>query len=112
MILNHQVIASIDEQPALFSHAVVTGLLREELGFDGVVITDSLEMRAMTDHYGSGEIAVAAVQAGVDLLLCPRDLDEAIDALTAAVEDGTISQQRLDESVLRVLRLKLARGIL
>lgn len=112
VMLGHLVMAGIDEQPALFSHAVVTGLLREELGFDGVVITDSLEMRAMTDHYGSGEIAVAAVQAGVDLLLCPRDLDEAIDALTAAVEDGTISQQRLDESVLRVLRLKLARGIL
>lgn len=112
VMMGHLIMANIDEQPALLSHAVVTGLLREELGFDGVVITDSLEMRAMTDHYGSGEIAVGAVLAGVDLLLCPRNLDEAIEALTAAVEDETISQQRLDESVLRVLRLKLARGIL
>lgn len=112
VMMGHLIVAEIDEQPALLSHKVVTGLLREELGFDGVVITDSLEMRAMTDHYGSGEIAVAAIQAGVDLLLCPQDLDEAIAALTRAVEDGGISRQRLDESVLRVLRLKLARGIL
>ena len=77
-----------------------------------MVITDSLDMRAITDHYGSGEIAVAAIQAGVDLLLCPQDLDEAVSALTQAVEDGTITQQRLDESVLRVLRLKLERGII
>ena len=112
VMLGHLIMAGIDEQPALFSHAVVTGLLREELGFDGVVITDGLEMRAMTDHYGSGEIAVAAIQAGVDLLLCPQDLDEAVSALTQAVEDGTITQQRLDESVLRVLRLKLNQGIL
>ncbi len=112
VMLGHLIMAGIDEQPALFSHAVVTGLLREELGFDGVVITDGLEMRAMTDHYGSGEIAVAAIQAGVDLLLCPQDLDEAVSALTQAVEDGTITQQRLDESVLRVLRLKLERGII
>lgn len=112
VMMGHLIAAEIDEQPALLSHKVVTGLLREELGFDGVVITDSLEMRAMTDHYGSGEIAVAAIQAGVDLLLCPQDLDEAIAALTRAVEDGGISRQRLDESVLRVLRLKLARGIL
>lgn len=112
VMMGHLIAAEIDEQPALLSHKVVTGLLREELGFDGVVITDSLEMRAMTDHYGSGEIAVAAIQAGVDLLLCPQDLDEAIAALTRAVENGGISRQRLDESVLRVLRLKLARGIL
>lgn len=112
VMLGHLIMADLDGRPALFSHQVVTGLLREELGFDGVVITDSLEMRAMTDYYGSGEIAVAAVQAGVDLLLCPRDLDGAVAALTQAVEDGAISQQRLDESVLRVLRLKLERGIL
>ena len=112
VMLGHLIMADIDEQPALFSHKVVTGLLREELGFGGVVITDSLDMRAITDHYGSGEIAVAAIQAGVDLLLCPQDLDETIGAITQAVEDGTIPRQRLDESVLRVLRLKLERGIL
>ena len=112
VMMGHLIIADVDGQPALLSHKIVTGLLREELGFDGVVITDSLKMQAMTDHYGSGDIAVGAVQAGVDLLLCPQSLEEAVAALTRAVEDGTIPQERLDESVLRVLRLKLGRGII
>ena len=112
VMMGHLIIADVDDQPALFSYKIVTELLREELGFDGVVITDGLKMRAMTDHYGSGDIAVGAVQAGVDLLLSPQDLGEAVAALTQAVEDGTISTQRLDESVLRVLRLKIDRGII
>lgn len=112
VMMGHLIIADVDEQPALLSYKIVTELLREELGFGGVVITDSLKMQAMTDHYGSGDIAVGAVQAGVDLLLCPQNLDEAVAALTQAVESGTISTQRLDESVLRVLRLKMDRGII
>ena len=112
VMMGHLIIAEVEEQPALFSHKIVTELLREELDFDGVVITDSLKMQAMTDHYGSGDIAVKAVQAGVDLLLSPQDLEEAAAALVLAVEDGAISQERLDESVLRILRLKTARGII
>ena len=112
VMMGHLIIADVDDQPALLSHKIVTELLREELGFDGVVITDSLKMQAMTDHYGSGDIAVGAIQAGVDLLLCPQNLEEAVNALTQAVENGTITQERLDESVLRVLRLKIDRGII
>ena len=112
VMMGHLIIADVDDQPALLSYKIVTELLREELGFDGVVITDSLKMQAMTDHYGSGEIAVQAVQAGVDLLLCPKNLSEAVTALTQAVESGDISQERLDVSVLRVLRLKIDRGII
>ena len=112
VMMGHLIIAEVDDQPALLSPKIVTELLRQELGFDGVVVTDSLKMQAMTDHYGSGDIAVGAVQAGVDLLLSPKNLKEAVAALTQAVEDGTISQERLDESVLRVLRLKLDRGII
>ena len=112
VMMGHLIVPDIDDQPALMSHKIVTEILREELGFDGVVITDSLEMQAMTDHYGSGEIAVKAVQAGVDILLSPQNLDQAVAALTQAVEDGSITQERLDESVLRVLRLKLDRGII
>ena len=111
-MMGHLILDEIDGQPALLSHKIVTGLLREELGFNGVVITDSLQMQAMTDHYRSGEIAVGAIQAGVDLLLCPRNLKEAVTALTDAVESGEISQARLDESVLRILRLKLNNGII
>lgn len=112
VMMGHLILDQIDERPALLSYRLVTELLREELGFDGVVITDSLQMQAMTDHYGSGEIAVGAVQAGVDLLLCPMDLDGAIEALIRAVEEGDISRERLDESVRRVLTLKQNRGIL
>lgn len=112
VMMGHLIVPDIDDQPALMSHKIVAEILREELGFEGVVITDSLEMQAMTDHYGSGEIAVKAVQAGVDILLSPQDLDQAVAALTQAVEDGSITQERLDESVLRVLRLKLDRGII
>ena len=112
VMMGHMIIQQVDGQPALLSHAVVTGLLREEMGFQGVVMTDSLEMQAMTGLYSSGEIAAGAVKAGVDVLLCPQDLDESIHALVKAVEDGDITMERLDESVLRILRLKMNRGLL
>ena len=112
VMVGHLIVTDIDDQPAPFSYKIVTELLREEMGFDGVVITDGLQMKAMTDQYSSAEIALRAVQAGVDLLLCPMNLDGAVDALTQAVEDGTITQARLDESVLRILTLKLENGII
>lgn len=112
VMVGHLTVPDIDSAPAPFSYAIVTELLREELGFDGVVITDSLQMKAMTDHYTSAQIAVNAVEAGVDLLLCPKDLDAAVAALTDAVASGEITAQRLDESVLRILTLKLKNGIL
>ena len=112
VMVGHLIVSDIDDQPAPFSYKIVTELLREEMGFDGVVITDGLQMKAMTDQYSSAEIALRAVQAGVDLLLCPMNLEGAVDALTQAVEDGTISQARLDESVLRILTLKLEAGII
>lgn len=106
VMMGHLILDQIDDQPALFSYKLVTGLLREEMGFTGVVMTDSLQMQAMTDHYGSGEIAVGAVKAGVDVLLCPGSLEDGVNALTDAVESGEISEERIDESVLRILRLK------
>lgn len=106
VMMGHLIIADVDEEPALFSYQLVTKLLREEMGFEGVVMTDSLQMKAMTKHYDSGEIAVKAVAAGVDVLLCPKDLEEAADALIAAVESGEITQERLEESVRRILTLK------
>ncbi len=112
VMIGHLIISGVSEEPALLSPEIVTDLLREELGFTGVVITDSLQMRAMTDVYGAGEIAVGAVLAGVDLLLCPENLEEAVESLTAAVESGEIPESRLDESVLRILTMKEARGLL
>ena len=112
VMIGHLTVSDVEDVPAIFSYDIVTGLLREEMGFEGVVITDSLQMKAVTDAYGSGSAAVLAVKAGVDLLLCPEDLKEAADALLEAVETGEISEERLNESVIRILKLKEERGLL
>ena len=112
VMIGHLTLTEIDEQPAPFSYRIVTEILRGELGFSGVVITDGLQMKAMTSFYTSGEIAVKAVSAGVDSLLCPSDPQEAVTALKDAVASGTVSEQRIDQSVRRILTLKLNRGIL
>lgn len=112
VMLGHLTVPDLDKEPATFSHRIATQLLREELGFYGVVITDSLRMKAVTSHWSSGEAAVMAVQAGVDLLLCPADPEEAVGALLDALEQGQLSQERIDESVLRILELKDEWGIL
>ena len=112
VMLGHLIVSDIDSEPAPFSYKIVTELLREEMGFTGVVMTDGLQMQAMTDHYSSADIAVKSIQAGVDMLLCPLNLEGAVTALTQAVEDGTIPQARIDQSVLRILELKLKQGML
>ena len=112
VMIGHLTVTDIDSEPAPFSHQIVTGLLREEMGFTGVVMTDGLQMKAMTDQYSSAEIALKAVQAGVDMLLCPQDLESAAAALEEAVETGEIPSARLDESVQRILELKLRQGML
>lgn len=95
-----------DNTPASLSKAIVTGLLRDELGFDGLVMTDSLEMSAITDTYGAGEAAVLAIEAGNDVLLGPADYVVAYNAVLEAVKSGRISETRLDESVRRILIAK------
>ena len=112
VMIGHLIIAEVSPDPALLSPEIVTDLLREELGFSGVVITDGLQMKAMTDHYSSGEIALGALRAGVDMLLCPENLGEAVEALLSAVESGELAEERIDESVLRILAMKENRGIL
>ena len=110
IMIAHILMTQIDPtRPASLSHPVVTGLLREELGFEGVVCTDDLTMAAISDTYGMGEAAVLAVEAGCDLLLVchgESNLLEARNALLDAVKDGRISQTQLDESVYRILTLK------
>ena len=97
-----------EEAPASLSHEITTQLLRDELGFRGIAITDSLDMGAITQNYPAGEAAVQAVLAGQDMLLIGDGFDESYDAVTKAVEDGTIPGERLDEAVGRILRVKLA----
>jgi len=100
-----------DPIPATLSPAVTTGILRDSLGFDGLVVTDALTMGAIVERFGAGESAVRAFLAGSDLLLMPADLGAAVDAMVAAVEDGRISRERLAHSVRRVLALKVRTGL-
>lgn len=97
-----------DETPACLSETVVTGLLREELGYDGIIITDSLQMKAISDYYSAGDAAVAALLAGNDMLLMPADFPAAYETVLSAAQSGTISEERLNESVRRILRVKLS----
>lgn len=112
VMIGHLILSDIDDQPAPFSHKIVTELLRQELGFDGVIITDGLQMKAMTDFYSDGEIACSAVKAGVDMLLCPANPKEAAAALEDAVKNGDLSESRIEESVLRILKMKKERGMI
>ena len=107
VLVGHLALPQLDESglPATISSSLIDGLLRDELGFDGVVMTDALNMGAV-GSIPQRDLVVEAVRAGVDVILIPPSLTEATAALTEAVADGTISEERLDRSVTRVLRLK------
>ncbi len=97
--------------PATVSHPVLTDLLRNELGFRGLIVTDALEMQAVASLYSPGEAAVRAIQAGADVLLMPPDPEACIRAITAAVNRGRISQERIDASVAKILAAKQLAGL-
>lgn len=97
--------------PATLSPAILTGLLRNELDFKGLVITDALEMAGIAKGFSTGDAAVRALEAGADTLLMPTDPDAAIRAVVNAVESGRISRQRLQESVVRILAAKEKVGL-
>ena len=101
-----------DDTPCDLSYAAVTETLRNKLGYSNVIITDAQNMASITGRYGAGEAAVAALKAGVDMILMPDDLQAAYDAVQAAVESGALTAQRIDESVLRILRIKAQYGLL
>ena len=98
--------ATSDGRPASLSKELITDKLRGELGYTGLVTTDSLAMEAITDQYSQEESAVLAVEAGVDVLLMPFDYTTSFDSIVAAVESGRIPESRIDDSVLRILRAK------
>lgn len=109
----HIVVPGLDTSgdPATMSKTVLTGLLRDKLGYDGVVVTDSLSMAGATMKYGAPQAAVRAVGAGADMLLMPPQLGSAYRAVLTAVQSGRIPQSRLDQAVTRILRLKQERGL-
>ena len=110
VMVGHITVTAVDDEPATISHEVITGLLREELGWDGVVVTDSLDMGALAG-YEIGEVCVKYLEAGGDIMLGIPDLAAALSALETAVTEGRLTEQRIDESALRVLMLKLSHGI-
>ncbi|MFD0356439.1 glycoside hydrolase family 3 protein [Streptomyces sp. NPDC127110] len=109
----HIVFPALDPSgdPATLSRPIVTGLLREQLGFRGVVVTDALDMAGVRQKYGDDRVPVLALKAGCDLLLNAPDLGLAQRAVLAAVESGELSRGRVEESVLRFLELKARRGL-
>ncbi|MFE6379966.1 glycoside hydrolase family 3 protein [Streptomyces roseolus] len=109
----HLVVPALDpsEDPATLSYPILTGVLREQLGYDGVVVTDALDMQGVRTKYGDDRVPVLALKAGVDQLLNPPKLDLAWNAVLGAVRNGELTEERLDESVLRILRLKARRGL-
>lgn len=109
----HIAVPALDapETPATLSSALMTGLLRNELKFTGLVVTDALEMGGVAKSFTTGEIAVRAIEAGADVLLMPPDPEAAIRAVVAAVQQGRLTAKRIDESVLRVLTAKQAVGL-
>ena len=92
--------------PATMSPIILQDKLRGELGYQDIIITDGMEMGAITQQYTSAEAAVGSIQAGADIVLGPRYFTEAFDAVIAAVNNGTISEERINQSVRRILKLK------
>lgn len=99
------------DTPSSLSHTVVTDILRENLGFDGVVITDALDDASITRNYTPAEAAVAAIEAGADVLYKPADFDAAYEGVLKAIEDGTITKERIYESLSRIYRVKYKNAI-
>ena len=102
VMTGHLLLSALDDQrPATLSAAVLGQLLRQDMGFGGLVVTDALVMEAITAHHGPGEAAVLAMEAGADLVLMPADADAAIDALVGAINGGRLSPTRLHQSLRR-----------
>ncbi|MBQ8823107.1 MAG: beta-N-acetylhexosaminidase [Lachnospiraceae bacterium] len=97
-----------DNTPASMSSVIVTDILRNELGFDGVVITDAMNMKAISEYYGADEAAVKALKAGCDMILMPEDFNKAYMGVLQALADGTIAEERINDSIKRIYRVKYA----
>ena len=95
-----------DNTPADLSSAIVSDILRGDLGYQGLIITDAQDMGAITSYYTPAEAAVGALEAGVDMILMPADLQAAVDGVLSAIEQGRLTESRIDESVLRILTTK------
>lgn len=114
IMVSHLSISRITEDtvPASLSPLVNGTILREEMGFKGIIITDAMDMKSITDQYEAGEAAVKAVKAGVDIILMPTDLKDAYESVLEAVKTGDIKESRIDRSVKLILKKKIERGLI
>ena len=110
IMVSHMAVPALtgDNTPCSLSKTVVTNILRREMGFDGVIITDALNMSAISDYKSSDEAAIDALKAGCDMLLMPEDFEEAYNGVLQAVRDGVISEERINDSLRRIYRIKWA----
>lgn len=115
IMVSHAMYPQIDsDHPASLSKAIITDWLRKDIGYNGVVVTDDMDMGALAKHYTFGDMAVQSILAGSDILLVCHEyehMQEAYNGLMKAVKDGRISKERLDESVKRILLMKMSRGL-
>lgn len=114
VMISHISVSRVTESttPASLSSLIMREILRDELGFDGIIITDALNMNAITDNYSTEKAMMMSVRGGADILLMPVELEAAVNAVLEAVEEGTIDEMTIDDSVLRILTVKYKRGII
>ena len=114
IMVSHLMLSNVTEEkePSTLSKRVVTDILRNELEYEGIAMTDAMNMKAITDKYSAGEAAVKALQAGIDVILMPDDLSKAYQAVQKAVKDGEIKESDIDDSVERIIYTKLKRSII
>ncbi|MBQ8966257.1 glycoside hydrolase family 3 N-terminal domain-containing protein [Ruminococcus sp.] len=112
VMVGHITMVNVDNMPASLSKTFITDELRNKLGFKGLIVTDALGMGALANYYSSDEIAVEVIKAGGDILLMPEDLESAVKGIENAIESGDITEDRINESVIRILELKKERGML
>ena len=115
IMVSHAMYPQIDpDHPSSLSKAIITDWLRKDMGYNGVIVTDDMDMGALAKHYTFGDMAVQSILAGSDILLVCHEyehMQEAYNGLMKAVKDGRISKERLDESVKRILLMKMSRGM-
>lgn len=114
VMVSHLMLSNVTEEkePSSLSYRVITEILKKELNYDGMVITDAMNMKAITNNYSAGEAAVKAIQAGADIVLMPENLGKAYKAVKKAVKDGTIKESQIDKAVERIIYTKLKRGVI
>ena len=114
VMMSHVAVSQVTgkETPASLTKLMVTDILREELQFNNVIITDAMNMKVITKVYDADQAAVMAVQAGNDMILMPDNFEQAFEGVLEAVKDGTISESKINEAVSRILSVKIRRGIL